>query len=508
MSIPADIDHSQDQGLIFEPRLAHSELVPGGGAGVSDSIAGGVATTAAAGSSHAPPSGQINSLQAVQGDPHGSGSFLVGPAASSMAGNLNSLQYFPSPLSYPPPGAVPYQPYMQPPALYAMYPGAVAPPMGAYVPQPMAMQGAPGSFSTPSSQANTAPGSMVGQQHSSPIMPAVVSSSGAPVMPGLSPVISPLRPATISAPPAAATKPSSQTSRGSVTNPKAARKSQLGHGSSIGGGGGSASLLPTPSPSANIDAPPPEYNKRKSDDTYNTRCNIYVASMPRHFKDEHLAKLFSTYGPIVSAKVMCDHTTRTSKGYGFVLFKEEEGARAAVEGMAGHVIDGLKIQVRWAHHDATPTSRSTDYAAAVKDGVVVVNTVETQRERAPKVVHPEPNPADAAKGGRSAERRKPATPQPAVAAAPAVAPVPVAYAPPMQAYGAPMPMHPPAGYAPAYGFPSYAAAPVPYPPMVPNYFPPMATPMAHGGYQPYPYGAPMHPPQPPMGIPTDAPPSM
>eukprot|EP00742_Colponemidia_sp_Colp-10_P017980 GILJ01020727.1.p1 GENE.GILJ01020727.1~~GILJ01020727.1.p1 ORF type:complete len:410 (+),score=62.74 GILJ01020727.1:175-1404(+) len=142
--------------------------------------------------------------------------------------------------------------------------------------------------------------------------------------------------------------------------------------------------------------PPPDYNIRKSEDTYDTRCNIYVASMPRTFDDHKLAAFFSRFGPIVSAKVMCDHSTGVSKGYGFVLFKSEECATRAVNEMAGQQVEGMRIQCRWAHFDATPTTRSTSYAVGTtQTGSLAINTAETAQQRMPQLVHPPTNPHQA-----------------------------------------------------------------------------------------------------------------
>ncbi|GET90824.1 RNA-binding protein, putative [Leishmania tarentolae] len=56
--------------------------------------------------------------------------------------------------------------------------------------------------------------------------------------------------------------------------------------------------------------------------------NLFVAKLPRNISDADLLHIFGDFGPS-SAKIMLDPTTGKSKGFGFVLFEEEErGAKA------------------------------------------------------------------------------------------------------------------------------------------------------------------------------------
>jgi hypothetical protein len=45
--------------------------------------------------------------------------------------------------------------------------------------------------------------------------------------------------------------------------------------------------------------------------------NVFVKFLPPDCYDEELRQLFSPFGKIVSAKVMLNHTTRSSLGYGY-----------------------------------------------------------------------------------------------------------------------------------------------------------------------------------------------
>ena len=46
--------------------------------------------------------------------------------------------------------------------------------------------------------------------------------------------------------------------------------------------------------------------------------NIYVGSLPYEVRDSDLEELFSSYGEVISAKVILDRDTNRSKGFGFV----------------------------------------------------------------------------------------------------------------------------------------------------------------------------------------------
>lgn len=87
---------------------------------------------------------------------------------------------------------------------------------------------------------------------------------------------------------------------------------------------------------------------------FTAKRNVYVASLPPHFTDQKLRDLFTPFGAIVSVKAMCEQRTGQCKGYGFVLFEQEESAATAMNNLIGYSIDGCRIQVRYAHAAATP----------------------------------------------------------------------------------------------------------------------------------------------------------
>ncbi|KAF7119581.1 hypothetical protein RHSIM_Rhsim13G0086000 [Rhododendron simsii] len=62
-----------------------------------------------------------------------------------------------------------------------------------------------------------------------------------------------------------------------------------------------------------------------------------------------LKDAFGKHGEIIQVKVICDHVTGKSKGYGFVQFNSETAATTALMQMDGQVLDGRSIRIEHAH---------------------------------------------------------------------------------------------------------------------------------------------------------------
>ncbi len=54
--------------------------------------------------------------------------------------------------------------------------------------------------------------------------------------------------------------------------------------------------------------------------------NVYVKNFGEEFTDDLLIEAFQKYGKIISAKVMVDHNTGRSRGFGFVSYEAHEAA--------------------------------------------------------------------------------------------------------------------------------------------------------------------------------------
>ncbi|XP_010535540.1 PREDICTED: glycine-rich RNA-binding protein 2, mitochondrial [Tarenaya hassleriana] len=61
-----------------------------------------------------------------------------------------------------------------------------------------------------------------------------------------------------------------------------------------------------------------------------------------------LKDAFQKYGEVIEVKVICDHVSGKSKGYGFVRFHSEEAAAKALASMNNQLLDGRNIRLEYA----------------------------------------------------------------------------------------------------------------------------------------------------------------
>ncbi|CAH2069384.1 unnamed protein product [Thlaspi arvense] len=57
---------------------------------------------------------------------------------------------------------------------------------------------------------------------------------------------------------------------------------------------------------------------------------------------------FEKYGQVLHVRVICDHMSGKSKGYGFVVFDSEEAAASALASMNNQLLEGRNIRVEYA----------------------------------------------------------------------------------------------------------------------------------------------------------------
>lgn len=72
--------------------------------------------------------------------------------------------------------------------------------------------------------------------------------------------------------------------------------------------------------------------------------NLFVFHLPSEWREEDLRQAFSQFGTILSTKVV-KRPDGSSKGYGFVCFKDRECAVYALEKMNGFVVGGKRLKV-------------------------------------------------------------------------------------------------------------------------------------------------------------------
>lgn len=72
---------------------------------------------------------------------------------------------------------------------------------------------------------------------------------------------------------------------------------------------------------------------------------IYVGNLPFTVDSAKLKELFESFGEIEEAVVIQDKYSGRSKGFGFVTFKDDEGAKKAISEMNEKETEGRALKV-------------------------------------------------------------------------------------------------------------------------------------------------------------------
>lgn len=100
-------------------------------------------------------------------------------------------------------------------------------------------------------------------------------------------------------------------------------------------------------------------------------CNLYVKNLPDSVDTERLTEEFKEFGEIESAKVMVDPATQTSRGFGFVCFKDPEDAARAIEAMNSKILDKKPLYVaHFQSRDSRRANMEAHYAQRRKMGAM------------------------------------------------------------------------------------------------------------------------------------------
>ncbi|MEZ6047598.1 MAG: RNA-binding protein [Planctomycetaceae bacterium] len=79
--------------------------------------------------------------------------------------------------------------------------------------------------------------------------------------------------------------------------------------------------------------------------------NIYVSNLAYNLEESELRRQFERYGHVSSVRIIMDHSTRRSRGFGFVTMPSIEDADEAIQRMSGMSIKGRQIRVSEANQD-------------------------------------------------------------------------------------------------------------------------------------------------------------
>jgi RNA recognition motif-containing protein len=73
---------------------------------------------------------------------------------------------------------------------------------------------------------------------------------------------------------------------------------------------------------------------------------LFVGALPKNLEDQKLREYFSDFGEVDKAYVVKDFKTGKTRGFGFVVFKNEEDIQKVLNLEGKLNIDGKQIHVR------------------------------------------------------------------------------------------------------------------------------------------------------------------
>lgn len=85
--------------------------------------------------------------------------------------------------------------------------------------------------------------------------------------------------------------------------------------------------------------------------------NIYVGNLTEEVISQDLHELFEDFGEVISAKIITDKYTGSSRGFGFVEMAAENEGEAAIKELNGKELKGMNLKVNQARpRDQNPRS--------------------------------------------------------------------------------------------------------------------------------------------------------
>ena len=73
--------------------------------------------------------------------------------------------------------------------------------------------------------------------------------------------------------------------------------------------------------------------------------NLYVSNLGDQITDESLRAVFATHGQVNSSRIIKDHSTGFSRGFGFVNMPNDQEAQNAMDKINGAIVNGRSVSV-------------------------------------------------------------------------------------------------------------------------------------------------------------------
>ncbi len=82
---------------------------------------------------------------------------------------------------------------------------------------------------------------------------------------------------------------------------------------------------------------------------------LYVGNLPDSAAEQDLSDKFAAYGTVKSVKLITDHDTGRTRGFGFIEMMSEAEAQAAIDKLNGTDYEGRPMKV----NEARPQQRKS-----------------------------------------------------------------------------------------------------------------------------------------------------
>ncbi|MGY3212847.1 RNA recognition motif domain-containing protein [Mucilaginibacter sp. HD30] len=111
----------------------------------------------------------------------------------------------------------------------------------------------------------------------------------------------------------------------------------------------------------------------------NPMIKLFVVGFPKEMDEPKLHTFFSDFGDVVAVKIITEQDTGMSKGYAFVDFMDEVGARLAIKELDGSSFEDRTLNVRLA--DKQPRPRTSLEKPVAERQYEKVRQVSSKRPR-------------------------------------------------------------------------------------------------------------------------------